>query len=746
MAFPILLVGGGIAVVVGASSLATTDSSRPSNNRFLFGQRTQRGSLVAKLTDTVIEQPTPTPPNPLNNTLLTIDTHYQKWIKQYLDPLLGNKRHKQLNLINTDYYEIEISPEERKTNQQLAMGVIVLFAALLASATTPWFLVLAAPLIVLLTLEPIKFALMEFQEKRHITLMSLLAINLVGTWLGGFFIVGGIATVLYFLSNKFIYIAQDRSRHALIDIYGQLPQFAIRLEGDEEVTVALDQLTPSDTVIVRAGQIIPADGFIIWGHASIDQHMLTGESQPSEREVDNPVYASTIVLSGTIHMRVEHTGQATVAAQITDILNNTSSYQNSIESKAMDYAESWTYPTLITAALALPLVSYQGMITILGAAIGFNIRITSPLAMLNFLQVASSQNVLFKDGRSLDLLYEVDTIIFDKTGTLTKDQPTVVEVYPFADYSAHEILCYAAAAEHGQSHPIAHAIMDAAHALGLELPKFKDTSIHMGYGLSTEFETFIVHVGSWRFMDNLGVVMPTDMDSIRDRSHQIGNSLVMVAFGNQFVGAIELEASIREEAGEVIQALKQRQLNLYIISGDQEQPTQALAHKVGIQHYYANVLPEGKADIIAELQAQGRKVCFIGDGINDGIALKKAEVSVSLQGATSVAVDSAQIILMDKSLKNIPSMFDLADEYHLNQQIGLQIATLPGIFTIFAVYFLGMGIAGGIALWNLSIVAGMGITTLPLLSYQGRERLKAQQLNADTVSVDMGNEAQPQSS
>ena len=734
MALPIFLLSGGAIIVAGATSLVTQNTTGTSN-QFLFWRRSERGALVSKLTDGVT-QPAPTQPTALSQTLQDVDDRYQKWIRNHIDSLLGSQRYKQLSIISDDHYEeIELTPEERNINQNLGMSVVLFFGALLASATTPWFLVLVFPMIIMTTIEPLKIALMELREKRKITLMSLLSINLVGMWLGGYFIIGGLSFILYFLSNKFIYIAQDRSRHALIDIYGQLPQFAVRLEDGEEVTVALDQLTPEDTIVVRAGQVIPADGRIIWGHASIDQHMLTGESQPAEREVGDAVYASTIVLSGTIHLHVEHTGQETVAAQITDILNNTASYQSSIESKSIEYAESWTYPTLIAGLLAFPLVSYEAMIAILGAGVGGNIRITSPIAMLNFLRIASSQNILFKDGRSLDLLHEVDTIVFDKTGTLTTEQPTLLEVYPFGGYSAEEVLRYAAGAEYGQSHPIAHAILDAAESLGLVLPTFNDVAIHMGYGLSTQFEAFEVHVGSWRFMENLGIALPPEMEAIRHQSHLLGNSLVMVAFGNQFVGAIELEATIREEAREVVQQLKDRGLDLFIISGDQEQPTQALAQRVGIQNYYANVLPEGKADLIAVLQEQGRRVCFIGDGINDGIALKKAEVSVSLRGATSVAVDSAQIILMDKSLKSIPAMFDLGNEYHINQEIGFQIATIPAIFSIFAVYFMGMGIAGSIALWNMSIIAGIGASTFPLLTHQARERLKARQLNPTSPQV-----------
>ncbi|MEZ4736034.1 MAG: HAD-IC family P-type ATPase [Caldilineaceae bacterium] len=291
---------------------------------------------------------------------------------------------------------------------------------------------------------------------------------------------------------------------------------------------------------------------------------------------------------------------------------------------------------------------------------GLNLWISGPLALRNFLTVATRRSILIKDGRSLELLTEIDTVVFDKTGTLTLEQPHVTHIHPFADVDAHDLLRYAAAAEHRQTHPIARAILAYAEEQQIRLPAIDETRYEMGYGLQAEIEGKTIRVGSGRFMTLKKIALPSEVAFLQESGHAQGHSLVMVAMGDQLIGAIELEPTIRPEAKDVIERLRRRNLDFYIISGDQEGPTQALAQKLGIDNYFANTLPENKAKLVAQLQEQGRAVCFVGDGINDSIALKKANVSVPLRGSTTVAMDTAQVVLMDTTLAQLPTLFALA--------------------------------------------------------------------------------------
>ena len=248
----------------------------------------------------------------------------------------------------------------------------------------------------------------------------------------------------------------------------------------------------------------------------------------------------------------------------------------------------------------------------------------------------------------------MDTVVFDKTGTLTDEQPHVTQIHPWGDYEENEILRYAAAAEYTQTHPIAQAILQEARTRDVYIPAIDEATYRIGYGLTVTADSRPVHVGSFRFMEMEEIFIPPSIREVQAVCHNQGHSLVLVAMDYQVVGAIELHAAVRPEAKAMIQGLRQRNIkHIYIISGDHDTPTQKLATALGIDHYFPETLPESKADLIEQLQQEGRSVCYIGDGINDAIALKKAEVSISFRGASTIAMDTAQVILMDQSLNQL---------------------------------------------------------------------------------------------
>jgi Cu2+-exporting ATPase len=192
----------------------------------------------------------------------------------------------------------------------------------------------------------------------------------------------------------------------------------------------------------------------------------------------------------------------------------------------------------------------------------------------------------------------------------------------------------------------------------------------------------------------------------------------MIAIDNQLAGAIELHATIRPEAKNIIKNLQQRNMSIYIISGDHEQPTQQLAKELGIENYFANTLPENKANLIQQLIDTGKVVCFVGDGINDSIALKKAHVSISLRGASTIATDTAQVILMDESLRHLSQLFDLANELEKNLNAGLITTIVPGLVIVGSVFLLRMGLVGSIIVFNVGLLAGVANSMWPLISHQ----------------------------
>ncbi|HHB92555.1 MAG TPA: HAD family hydrolase, partial [Thioploca sp.] len=283
-------------------------------------------------------------------------------------------------------------------------------------------------------------------------------------------------------------------------------------------------------------------------------------------------------------------------------------------------------------------------------------------------------------------------------------------------YEENELLTYAAASEYKQSHPIAKAILQEANKRQLKLPTIDDANYEVGYGIKvTTNDKKLIRVGSSRFMEIEGLDIPETMLDVMTYCQEHGHSLIMIAIDSQVVGAIELHATIRPEVKTIIKQLQQRNFSIYIISGDHMEPTKQLAKELKIANYFAEVLPENKAKIIEKIQKEGKSVCFIGDGINDSIALKQADVSVSLTGASMIATDTAQILLLDKNLTQLNKLFDLAQELNTNLNTGLAMTIVPGVIVIGGVFILHFGIIIASALYTAGLAAGIGNSMLPLL-------------------------------
>ena len=373
-------------------------------------------------------------------------------------------------------------------------------------------------------------------------------------------------------------------------------------------------------------------------------------------------------------------------------------------------------PTLVLSAFTLRFLGTRSAATVLLSSFGGQMRVIAPISILNFLKIASEKGILVKDGRALEALQKIDTVVFDKTGTLTHEQPYVGTIMTCGSQTENEILYYAAAAEYKQKHPIALAILEEARKRKLNPPMIYEAGYELGYGLKVRLDDKLIRVGSARFMEVEHINIPENILKFQNKCHTQGISLVYVAINEQLGGSIELQTTIRPESLDIINDLQKRGMDTVIISGDHEEPTRQLSEKLGIKKYYAEILPENKAQLIEELQKNGKKVCFVGDGINDSIALKKANVSISLRGASTIATDTAQIILMDESLTQLPDLFNLACSLEKNLRVNLIIALVPGIMCVGGVYFFHFGVIAATLMYNMSLGVGLGNAMLPKLN------------------------------
>ncbi len=517
-----------------------------------------------------------------------------------------------------------------------------------------------------------------------------------------------VAIFFYHFGEKILAKTQDHSKKMLTNLFEQQPDKVWILKNQVEIEVPLDTICINDIVVIDTGDIIPIDGIITNGMAMVDQHTLTGESQPTEKEIGEKVFASTIVINGRIYVKVKKTGTDTTIAKIGKMLNHTADYKTNLQSKGEKWANQIAKPLLGVSAFCLPFVGAIGSTAILNSTFGNRVRLAAPLGVLNHLNLAAHKGILIKDGRALEELNRVDTILFDKTGTLTDEQPEVGQIVLCGNYSENDILTYAATAEGKLKHPIAKAILKKAKESNLILPSIEDSQYQIGLGITVSVENKIIKVGSLRFMKMLNISIPQIIEQAMEHSHNNGHSLIMVAINNEIKGAIEIQPSVRFEVKEIITGLRQRGIkHIAIVSGDHKQPTEKLAKHLGMDNYFYDVLPENKAQIVEQLQKKGNIVCFIGDGVNDAIAIKKANVSISLKGASSIATDLAQVILMDGSLVNLCELFDISKSLETNLRDTFIVLSVPVILNMGGALFLHFNLMTTVITNNISFLFGL---------------------------------------
>jgi heavy metal translocating P-type ATPase len=582
-----------------------------------------------------------------------------------------------------------------------------------------------APILIYLGIATVSYAMIPILRNTEKNLLSkqrtinnnlLNSIVFILCIVTGHYIIASISTWFFHLADKMVIKIQDNTKKILTNTLVQPPQKVWILKDSIELEVPLESLQLNDIVVVNTGEIIAIDGLIIKGIAMIDQHTLTGESAPSEKGTGDKVFASTILVSGKIYIKVEKLGMDTSISQIGHILLHTADFKMTLQTKGEKLADNVATPLLVMGGLFAPFIGIMPAMTVLYSGPGNMVKTFFSLQLLTYITLLSKNGILVKDGRTLETLQKVDTVLFDKTGTLTKEHPEVGKIFTFGEVETNKILTYAAIAEQRLTHPIAHAIRQKAEEAGLLLSPIDLENAHyqIGYGITVLYESDTIHVGSVRFIKMQGIYIPEEIEDIKNTLQNKGSSLIVIGINNAVMGAIEIQFSIRPEAKETITALRQRGIKyIAIVSGDHKEPTKKLANSLKVDDYFYDVLPPDKANIVDQLQKQGKTVCFVGDGINDAIAIKKANVSISLNGATSVATDLAQVILMNDGLSGINYLFEISKELNKKSKQTLFICSTYGVTTFIAGTILHIGLIFPLTVGTANYMIGLAHAALP---------------------------------
>lgn len=509
----------------------------------------------------------------------------------------------------------------------------------------------------------------------------------------GYYSAAAVVAVLLLAGGMLEEFVAARADHALDSLASLLPdEVTIRRDGTE-IKVAQDEVRVDDLVLVRPGERIPVDGEVIGGSAAVDQAAITGESVHVDKQSGDTVFAGTLASLGALEVRASHVGTATTLGQIRRMVQEAQEGKAPIERILDRYAKLYT-PIALVLAAGLWIVTGEASraITMLIVFCPCVMVLATPTALVASIGNAALRGSLVKKGATIEAMDKIDTVCFDKTGTLTHGQPELLETIALNGLPDRELLGLAASAELFSEHPLAQAILDAAHAQQIPVADPDQFEALPGLGVRARTSGRTILVGRPHLLTDHGV---TVTDQLRAQTHELagpGATVVALAISDQPAGLFILRDALRPDAKAVITRLNELGTSTGLITGDNEVTAQRIATELGIAEVHAEVLPAGKAQIVKDLQAQGRRVAFVGDGINDGPALAVADVGVAMgRGGTDLAIETADITLLADELARLPHLLGLSraalKAIHQNLAFSLGVLgiavglTIPGILT-----------------------------------------------------------------
>jgi Cu2+-exporting ATPase len=457
---------------------------------------------------------------------------------------------------------------------------------------------------------------------------------------------------------------------ALDELSKLLPDTAERITGDDNVeTVKVSELKNGDLVLIRPGASVPADGDVVSGSSAMNESMITGESQPVQKEPGAKVVSGTINGDGSLRVRITAVGDETTLAGIMRLVEEAQQSKSKSQILA-DKAAGWLfYIALGVAALtAVAWLIAEGwnidvlnrVTTVLVIACPHALGLAIPLVVAISTSIGASNGILIRDRVALESARNLDVIVFDKTGTLTRGEFGLSEMKTFGELDEVRALALAAALERDSEHPIAKAIRKAAENKKLALPDVQNFEAIKGKGIQGEIDGQTYHLGNPRLASEQGVTLSNSTETFADQANQSGETVVFLIHENAVVAGFGLADQVRPESAEVVRKLHEQGYQVAMLTGDSEAVAKVVADQLGIDRYFAEVLPENKDQKIQQLQDEGKKVAMVGDGVNDAPALTRADVGIAIGSGTDVAIESAGIILVDSDPLDILRIIKLS--------------------------------------------------------------------------------------
>uniref|UniRef100_UPI004048265A heavy metal translocating P-type ATPase n=1 Tax=Roseivirga sp. TaxID=1964215 RepID=UPI004048265A len=494
--------------------------------------------------------------------------------------------------------------------------------------------------------------------------------------------------------------ARSQTNSAIKELLNLVPPEATVIRDGEETTIPLEHVKLNDIIKIKPGEKIPVDGEITEGKSTIDESMLTGEPVPVERAAGDNVIGGTINGTSTFQMKALKVGSDTLLSQIIDMVNKASRTKAPIQNLA-DKVSSYFVPIVVTIALISFAVwaiwgpdprlvyAFTSAVTVLIIACPCALGLATPMAIMVGTGKGAKQGILVKDARAIEEMHKVTTLVIDKTGTITQGKPSLQEVQSITEkYTKDNILKLVASLESSSEHPLAHAIVVAAEAKGLKLQKVDDFNSITGKGIMGKVEGKQVAIGNKKLLEEFGLKLESEYEEDVEKRQLEGETVMFVVIDKDVAGFISVSDPIKKTSASAIKHLQEQGLEVIMLTGDNKNTAKAVADKLGLDGYEADLLPENKYEKVKALQAAGKIVAMAGDGINDAPALAQANVGIAMGTGTDVAIESSSLTLVKGELDGIVRARKLSTDVMRNIK--------QNLFFAFAYNVLGVPIAAGV--------------------------------------------------
>lgn len=627
-----------------------------------------------------------------------------------------------------------------KNHITILSGILIVSGFIFGTMGNEWIKAIALVGATIIAGIPIFIKAIQALRMKAFSIDLLVSIAVIGALYIGEFTESAVVTFLFLFGDYLERRTLEKTRSSLRELVDMAPQEAtvLRENGNSE-KIPVEDVEKGDHIIIHPGGKIPVDGIIISGNASINEAAITGESVPSSKSVDDKVFSGTILDTGYLEMIAERVGDDTTFAKIIELVEEAQESKSKAEKFLDKFANIYT-PAVVVLSIVVYLFTrdLHMAITFLVIACPGALVIGAPVSSVAGIGNGAKNGVLIKGGEIIDKFSKVDTLVFDKTGTLTKGKPEVTDIQTFDKIDKELLLKLVAKAETISEHHLGQTIVKKARKQGIDLASIEltDGEAIKGHGIKAVVDNYKLVAGNRKLMETENILLENDVELYAVKREKAGNSAIFIAIDGKVSGIVSIADQIRDDAKEALAQMRENGIKkIVMLTGDNKHTAEAVATELGLDEFYAELLPENKVDYVKQLKNSGHIVAMAGDGINDAPAIATADIGLAMgEGGTDISMETADVVLMADKLMQFSHAYSLSKATARNMKQNIFIAVGVVVVLLGGVLMGSVHLASGMFIHEASVLVVI-LNAMRLIRFNYKSIKKDQKSNLLPVKV-----------